>query len=29
VWPTTPTDVFRALGRLFPLTAEMAAWTPS
>jgi hypothetical protein len=29
LWPTTPTDVFRALGQLFPLTAEMAAWTPS
>jgi hypothetical protein len=26
LWPSTPTDVFRALCGLFPLTSEIAAW---
>jgi hypothetical protein len=26
LWPTTPTEVFRALCRLFPLTRELRSW---
>jgi hypothetical protein len=29
LWPSTPTEVFRSLCRLFPMTAEVAEWPAS